>query len=341
MAALLLVPLTIMVFLSSYIPGTAAQGTNATCNSGFEWMTNSKNQNPCLVSSWLFTPCSSPSDSFVFPLTPGFHYNTPLNSSDSATPCRCNTILFSTIAACATCQGGANDIVPWILYSQNCSAVSIQKYPENIPSGTAIPAWAYLDVRINGTFDAAAAEAVAAQDLPESTALPAPSTTQTSSSNTSTPSPLSTTTSGAASGTTAAVDDNSSSGSKKSNAGAIAGGVVGGLAGLALIGVAVFFALRFRSGRSAASGGKQKHNVYGAGAQSSEKSPVISGSTHRVYDPNDPRTFPDQDPYANVPSQGSIAYLAADTSAGVVGSNFNDGYRGAGGPNAYRGAPEL
>ena len=100
-------------------------------------MFNSKNQNPCLVSSWLFTPCSSPSgasqvtrraaqnshpaslwylDSFVFPLTPGFHYNTPLNSSDSATPCRCNTVLFSTIAACATCQGGEDDIVPCVAF---------------------------------------------------------------------------------------------------------------------------------------------------------------------------------------------------------------------------------
>ncbi|KAM5540811.1 hypothetical protein V8D89_005455 [Ganoderma adspersum] len=331
MSVVFLIPLAITTFLGSYISGAAAQGgTNATCNSGFEWMFNSRNQNPCLVSSWLFTPCSSPSDSFVFPLTPGFHYNTPLNSSDSATPCRCNTVLFSTIAACATCQGGEDDIVPWILYSQNCSSVFIQTYPENIPSGTAIPAWAYLDVRVNGTFDPTAAEAVAAQNLPESTALPAPS--QTLSASTNNHGSPSTVRGGTISSAPTAAGDNSSSGSKRTNAGAIAGGVVGGLAGVALIAAAVFV-LRKRSRRSAVLPvGNTTHTVYNANAQSWEKSPGMSVSTHKFYDPNDPRTFPGQDPYARRIGQGS------------VGTNFDDSSnRGAvvANPNAYRGAPEL
>lgn len=75
MSALLLVPL--VASLASRIPGAAAQGTNAVCNNGYDWvssflfpitpchltcvqMSNSKGQSPCLVSSWLFTPCSSP-----------------------------------------------------------------------------------------------------------------------------------------------------------------------------------------------------------------------------------------------------------------------------------------
>ena len=100
-------------------------------------MFNSKSQSPCLISSWLFTPCSSPfgtsymffenahhphhtslrnPDSFVYPLGPGQHYNTPWNNSQSATPCRCNTVLFSTIAACATCQGMGQFIYPCVSY---------------------------------------------------------------------------------------------------------------------------------------------------------------------------------------------------------------------------------
>ncbi|PIL35111.1 hypothetical protein GSI_02899 [Ganoderma sinense ZZ0214-1] len=341
MSAAFLIPFTAATFLLSCVPGAAAQGTNATCNPGFEWMTNSKNQNPCLVSSFLFTPCSSPSDSFVFPLTPGFHYNTPLNSTTSATPCRCNTVLFSTIAACATCQGGADDIVPWFMYSQNCSSVFIQQYPENIPSGTAVPAWAYLDILVNGTFDPTAAEAVAAENLPESTALPAAS--QTLGTNTNNPTFQTTVRGGTASGEPTSVGDNSGSGSKKSNAGAIAGGVVGALVGLALIAAAVFYVLRLRSRRGAAAGSTTQNYgaVYGANMQSWEKSPVVPMSTHKFYDPNDPRTFPGQDPYARGPGQASLTHLAA--SIGADSSNLNDPYRSVtlANPNAYRGVPEV
>ncbi|KAM5540812.1 hypothetical protein V8D89_005456 [Ganoderma adspersum] len=314
------ISLIITSLLSSHIPGAVAQGaTNATCNSGFEWMFNSKGQSPCLVSSWLLTPCSSPFESFVYPLSPGFHYNTPLNSSDSATPCRCNTVLFSTISACATCQGEGQYIVP---------------YPENIPSGTTITAWAYLDVRVNNTFDPAAAEAVAAQNLPESSAQPAPSTTQTSEPSTGTPTSPSTTTGGIANDTPTATGDTSSSSSeKKSNTGAIAGGVVGGVAGLALVCAAVFFALKLRSSRSGAPSSNPVHYT-GADTQVLETSPVRSVSTHRFYDPNDPATFPGQDPFGSRSLQAaSVAY-----SAGVASSN---GDTGVATQNPYRGAPEL
>ena len=155
---------------------------------------------------------------------------------------------------------------------------------------------------MNGTFDPAAAEAVAAQskhqakllavphevlihslsvDLPESTALPAASQTI----NTKNPSSQSTVRGGTVSSSPTAAGDNSRSGSKKTNAGAIAGGVVGGLAGVALIAAAVFF-LRRRSRRSAVSPlavGNQNHTIYTPNAQSWEKSPVISVSTHKLY----------------------------------------------------------
>lgn len=152
---------------------------------------------------------------------------------------------------------------------------------------------------MNGTFDPAAAEAVAAQskhqakllavphevlihslsvDLPESTALPAASQTI----NTKNPSSQSTVRGGTVSSSPTAAGDNSRSGSKKTNAGAIAGGVVGGLAGVALIAAAVFV-LRRRARRSALPVGTQTHTIYSPNAQSWEKSPVISVSTHKLY----------------------------------------------------------
>ena len=152
---------------------------------------------------------------------------------------------------------------------------------------------------MNGTFDPAAAEAVAAQskhrktllavprvalihsvsvDLPESTALPAPSQTV----NTKNPASQSTVRGGTIGSAPTAAGDNSSSGSKKTNAGAIAGGVVGGLAGVALIAAAVFV-LRRRARRSALPVGTQTHTIYSPNAQSWEKSPVISVSTHKLY----------------------------------------------------------
>ena len=57
---------------------------------------------------------------------------------------------------------------------------------------------------------------------------------------------------------------------------------MGGIAGLALIGAAVFFALKLRSSRSGAPSGNPVHYT-GADMQFSENSPVMSVSTHRVY----------------------------------------------------------
>ncbi|PIL36824.1 hypothetical protein GSI_00514 [Ganoderma sinense ZZ0214-1] len=357
MSALLLVPL--VASLVSRIPGAAAQGTNAVCNSGYGWMSNSKGQSPCLISSWLFTPCSAPADSWVYPLSPGYHYNTPLDNSQSATPCRCNTVLFSTIAACATCQGQEEYIVPWSTYSQNCSTVYVQKYPATIPSGTSIPAWAYLDITTNNTFNPAAAQAVASQNAPDSTAPSTASQTAGATSLTAAPS--------ATSGSNGAPSTGQNSGStskKSSNVGPIVGGVVGGIAAIVLIGVVVFFVLRSRRNAArnqptgpvdlTANGNygqypQQQYANYPADMQYGEKSPVGAQSdpsqplmvNQRLYDPNDPTTFPSQDPYAGS-LQASTGYPTTETTAAA--SNPYVGYQGSVATNqnpTYHGAPEL
>ena len=108
-------------------------------------------------------------------------------------------------------------------------------------------------------------------DLSEPSTVPAPSTP--------------TTTSGTDNSKSTATDDTFDSGSKKSNAGAIAGGVLGALAGLTLVGAAALFALRHRFRRSSAprGGWRWARTVHSADAQSWEKSPETSMSTHRFY----------------------------------------------------------
>ncbi|KAI0751428.1 hypothetical protein C8Q80DRAFT_1119204 [Daedaleopsis nitida] len=349
----LLLPL--LVHLASRAPKVAAQGgTSAVCNAGFDWMSNSKGQSPCLVSSWLFTPCSTAAASYVYPLAPTYHYNTPQNSSTSATPCRCNTVLFSTIAACATCQGQENYITPWSEYKENCSTVYIQKYPEDIPADTAVPAWAYLDITQVNTFDPAAAQALANQGAPESTATVTPSSTATS--NTATP-----TSSDSSQGAPKSGNGDTSGGSKKSiSIGPIVGGVVGGVVALIAIGLAVFFFLRHRRSKAkhtvptgpldSTTGGAQYAQYtqypqygeapYGETSPTQEViQPLISAPSPRLYDPNDPTTFPNVDNYTgSVQASGHSAEhpgshgLTASTHQPSLAMNQH---------STYKGVPEL
>ncbi|KAJ3016881.1 hypothetical protein NUW54_g710 [Trametes sanguinea] len=240
------------------------QGTSAFCEAGYSWMENSKGQSPCLVASYLLTPCSTTAGaymqtltttrikpinilhnvaSWVFPLTPGYHYNTPTNSPTSATPCRCNSVFYSAISACATCQGEQLAVVPWTLYAENCTTVYVSKYPDDIPSGTSVPAWAYIDVSKEGTFDPNAAQALASSDVPDSTAL---SNGPTSSTGLNTLPPDATPTGIDSPEPTSDGSNSTSSSTKPVNIGAIVGGVVGGVVGLLAIGLTIFFALRHK-----------------------------------------------------------------------------------------------
>ncbi|KAI0773866.1 hypothetical protein C8Q74DRAFT_1267134 [Fomes fomentarius] len=350
-SSLLFLPL-LLYALTANVLRAASQGTNAVCEAGFEWMSNSKGQSPCLISSYLFTPCASAAASWVYPLSPGFHYNTPLNNSASASPCRCNTVLFSTIAACATCQGQEDYVIPWSTYARNCSTVYVQKYPEPIPAGTAVPAWAYIDITANNTFDPEAAQALANQDAPESTASVKPSSTSGSLAG----SPSETQSSNGA----PQAGGNSSS-SKSSNIGPIVGGVVGGVVGLIAIGLAIFFFLRYKRNRAdhqaptgpldltGGTGGYTQYAQYPQYPQYEEKSPtqevtqpLVANQSPRLYDPNDPSTFPTADAYAgSVPASG----YATDPSLHSAGY----GQPGTGPQSSmatnqnstYRGAPEL
>ncbi|KAI9067633.1 hypothetical protein FKP32DRAFT_1620132 [Trametes sanguinea] len=286
------------------------QGTSAFCETGYSWMENSKGQSPCLVASYLLTPCSTTAASWVFPLTPGYHYNTPTNSPTSATPCRCNSVFYSAISACATCQGEQLAVVPWTLYAENCTTVYVSKYPDDIPSGTSVPAWAYIDVSKEGTFDPNAAQALALSDVPDSTA---PSNGPTSSIGLNT-SPPDATPTGIDSPEPTSDGSNSTSSSKKSvNIGTIVGGVVGGVVGLLAIGLTIFFALRHKrnAARNAPTGpldltaGEYGRYVEKPAGPDVGTEPLPSP---KLYDPDDPTTFPGSSDAQAPSSHGSATY---------------------------------
>ncbi|KAI0650088.1 hypothetical protein C8Q79DRAFT_366009 [Trametes meyenii] len=301
----------------------SAQGTSAVCTSNYDWMFNSKNQSPCLIASYLLAPCASGSLSYVFPLTSGEHYATPTSLSGSANPCRCNTVFYSMISACATCQGQGNFVPTWSDYNEFCSPVYIQQYPEDIVSGTSVPAWAYIDVT-NGTFDPISAQALAAQDPPESTGSVS---SPTSGTVLSTSARASATATGAPqSGNDDPDVDSSPSPAKKStNIGAIVGGVVGGVVAVVGIALALFFWLRHRrnAARNAPTGPLDL--TAGEYGQFLEKPPVSAAAfpppspssppppaspNPKIYNPDDPSTFPRSVDDQGA-SQGSATYVDA------------------------------
>ncbi|TEB30480.1 hypothetical protein FA13DRAFT_1792463 [Coprinellus micaceus] len=108
-------------------------------------------------------------------------------SAEEATPCRCNTVSFMLISACAICQSGQN--ADWISYSRNCWGTVTQPsqgvYPGTLPSGIAVPAWAYwVPGRPNFQFSTAIAKDFAGPDSTRPGSSPSTSTTPPSSTST-------------------------------------------------------------------------------------------------------------------------------------------------------------
>ncbi|KAG1827450.1 uncharacterized protein BJ212DRAFT_1294722 [Suillus subaureus] len=275
--------------------GAFAQTSTVTCLSSFSWMDNSLKQNPCVVASYLESVCGAIN---FAPLPSGYYYAPP--SAASANTCVCNTVTYSMVSACADCQNA-----------------TYLEYPNDIPTGTKVPNWAYLNV--TGGFDPVAAQSNG--DLPESTATNVPTitvtysttlsasltgvSTFTSSSGAATGSSTSltgvstsltsvstfTSSSGAATGSSTSASDSTSS-----NVGAIAGGVVGGIAGAAaIIGLATWYFFKRR--RSSTTPSAAFNDIGGGPGQtqgfySTNATTFPMAEQSRLYDPSDPTTFP-------------------------------------------------
>ncbi|KAI1794473.1 hypothetical protein LXA43DRAFT_142563 [Ganoderma leucocontextum] len=319
-----------------------AQNTTAVCRKEFDWMTNSRGQNPCLVTAWLWTPCYGTGNAtFVSPVPTNWVYEGPTAKDPfDSTPCDCNTVLYSTMAACGICQGAG--IEPWPTYKVNCTNVYNGTYPESIPGGTAIPAWAFLDVTRNSTFDVEAAKALAEQNLPDLTDITSSSASASASSSGSTPpSPPSAASSTVTSTTSSLMNATSgasttSSSAHGSNDAPLVGGIVSGILGLLLIGtLALFIVLRHRKRARRA-----RPNAH------EQRAPAVSefwdgpGLTMKgpnaglLYDIADPRTYP-----ARMDTQG-VSSVSSDSSGGhghSVPFPLGRGVANAG----YRGYPQI
>lgn len=243
---------------------------------GFDWSFNSAGQNPCAVSIGLAAICSS--DVTNLPaVAPGLFYLGP--NTTQVTPCRCSSVFYSTLSACAACQGA--EFLPWSTFNMNCSTVSVASFPESIPSSLKVPGWAFLNIAPANTFSVSAAFTEATK-------------------------------------------------SKGPNTKAIAGGVVGGILVLALL--VGFWLFRRRnlararlSQSSATNNPVQANSMSYTGNTTTSNDPTqggismsYAGSTFaasippKLYDPNDPSTFPTMGGF-NSPSSYTPTPLPAST----------------------------
>jgi len=270
--------LRFVVVVAAYV---AAQSTQpiATCtNATFQWSFNSLGQSPCVMTSWLGGVCNA--GSFNVPaLATGLVYLGPI--PEAANGCRCSSVFYSLISACALCQ--SDQFLKWSAYNGNCTSVYPGIFPFDIPAGTKIPHWAYLDVVASDQFLPLAAQAAAGG--PESTNIPGSTTTASATGSISS----------STASTSVPASSGSSSSSHSSNAGAVAGGVVGGVVGLALIAVFVFWWTRRRPTRPAQSALVDPMNMSPASPADisfNQTAPLVAAVSPKLYDPSDPSTFP-------------------------------------------------
>jgi len=269
------------------------------------WSFNSLQQSPCQVTAYLAAVCDN--GAFLIPpLLPQNSYAGPSGNDDNDL-CKCNTVVYNLISACDACQGS-----PWTPYStwtSNCTKkANPGTFPEPVPAGTRVPQWAYIDTSISNNWNIALAQAVG--DTPEvtGTASIVPPSTSGVSQSTLTPS---------ASGSTSASH-------RSSDAGAIAGGFIGAIAGVALIaGVVVWFIKRRRRVRSAPS--TAYLSLQGGEIEHRQPVPYYPQSIEmpRLYDPSDPMTYP-----RNVYTPVNNTHLSSSLSSTSHRQSTNGGYHG-------------
>ncbi|EDR14361.1 uncharacterized protein LACBIDRAFT_306125 [Laccaria bicolor S238N-H82] len=256
-----------------------SNSTAATCLTPNDWSYNSLGQSPCTVASALAGVCVG--EFTLSPLAPDYVYLGP--SVANANSCRCSSVYYSLLSACANCQG--RNFLRWSAYDGNCSTVYLSVFPQPLPTGTVVPHYAYLNVQTTDTFNVSLAQtAGGAESSPVATVA---SNTATGSKTATKSSTVSPTKSGSAA-------------KSGPNVGAIAGGVIGGVVILALIAGFIFWLIR-RNNRNKAPPASQMY--YGPDTASSPPPMSFGGTstysampTPKVYDPSDPSTYPSQGP---------------------------------------------
>ncbi|KAF8875099.1 hypothetical protein CPB85DRAFT_550782 [Mucidula mucida] len=319
--------MTALLVLAGLGLGVLGQQHAVCSDPEFSWSFNSLKQSPCQIGEALGNNCTSSGKFFIPPIPEGFHYAGIADTA--ATNCVCNHVYWSLLSVCAACQGAGISAFP--SWSKNCTS-QFDSYPNTIPDGTAVPHYAFLPLFSNGTFDFNAAFADHGAEATSGT---------TASSTSQTPSA----TSSGSQSTATSASSASSSGGGSSNAGPIAGGVVGGVVGLALVATGIFLFIRRRKRNSALEPVKDVVDDHPEGAVHpfSYQQPMMTGSqsmlTQRVYDPNDPSTFPP----STSPFQSSTGRHTPPPYASLQGTTHahTPSVSGMSAATTYRGAPEI
>jgi len=150
----------------------------------------------------------------------------------------------------------------------------VTQYAFDIPQKATVPRWAYLDYTKEDKFNPTFAESVGRN----------PEATPPATSSATSPPPTATDPSNEDG------DQQEGKGGSTRNVGAIAGGVVGGLVGFAIITALFIFFLRKRRQRM-----RQAHIIdldLATGAQWDTTATQNAYNPQRLYDPSDPSTFP-------------------------------------------------
>ncbi|KAL4072642.1 hypothetical protein V8B97DRAFT_1870213 [Scleroderma yunnanense] len=294
-----------------------AQQSSVICSSEYSWVSLPfKAQNPCLIAAYLQGACIG--GSYTVPLLePNTSYVGPY--VDETNPCECNSVTYNLMAACSTCQN--QTYIAWSSWSNNCSTIYPGVYPENIPSGTAVPNWAYQVVTTSDLFNVTLAQltggGVYLLNAPESSATKATAIVATSTM------PISSIT-----GDTQSPNSSPSS-SSKSNIGDIVGGAVGGVCLAAIAAFITWFCIRCRQTKPLSARYDGTNSMYTA--MSAFTPPVTQP---KFYDPSDPSTFP-----TSAPSPTIHTSPYNDHQNNTIHSGVNVVQSGR--PGAYSGVPIL
>jgi len=147
-----------------FIPVTLAQSSDAKCiSSDFTWAFNSLGQSPCLLAAYLLYPCFG--ELTIDPIKPNDYY-APL---DPGTLCECNSVVYSAFSVCGACQNGTQ--ILFANYTGPCGDITPHdaEFPFPVPSGTAIPKWAYQSFENTDSFKFNISLAKLVGDSPENT----------------------------------------------------------------------------------------------------------------------------------------------------------------------------
>ncbi|KAH9991382.1 hypothetical protein BJV77DRAFT_1150603 [Russula vinacea] len=318
-------PLVSLVFFSAFsVAQVQVSAPNCTLDT-WDWTFNSLSQTPCTVLANMMATCNG--GNFTVPsLSPRSRYSGPIDN-ESGDLCYCSTVGYSLFSACGGCQG--QEWITWLEWVANCAkTLPPMSFPNPVPSGIRVPQWALLDVTKEDCWNAKKSSIVGGSILGPSGVSDTP-TSSSSASFTGSPTP-------------------SPRKGGSPNTIAIAGVVIGSIAAISTVVTSVFFYRRRPSQETPA--------IHATAATSQPQLPLSDERTFapsplsrppikmRLYDPNNPATFPEYGYHGNpfsmdLPSQVTISStIGTGNIAGNTQANTQTSLPQA---RKYNGRPTL